>query len=398
MISLEQRCVRLLGNTQSRIKRYLYHSFPWDERLTCIKGLRGVGKSTMMLQYLKDRYDKNTDIALYATLDDLYFTQNNLIDLVDEFVARGGRHLFLDEVHKYPNWATELKNAYDYYPELKITFSASSLLEILNSRADLSRRALCYELKGLSFREFLALRHGQYFDAINIKDLLKNHVEIATEINKKTKPLRYFEEYLREGYFPFHEKDTEIYYKRLREIVNMTLDIELPQLRHIDLANLPKIKKLLFIISQSVPFTPNITSLSQKTDISRNSLTEYINALHDSRLITNIYKATHGIGILQKPDKIYLDNTNIQYAISHEHINIGHIRETFFLNQVSNHHNITYPQRGDFMVDEKWLFEVGGRNKTVQQIQHDKNGYLAMDQIDIGARNRIPLYLFGFLY
>jgi len=398
MVDLEQRCNRLLGNTQTRIKRYMYHSFPWNERLTCIKGLRGVGKSTMMLQYVKDRYDRNTDIALYATLDDLYFTQHNLMDVVDEFVARGGQHLFLDEVHKYPNWATELKNAYDYYPELKITFSASSLLEILNSRADLSRRALSYELRGLSFREFLAFRHNAYFEPVTLQDIIKNHVEIATEINKKTKVLRYFDEYLREGYFPFHEKDTEIYYKRLREVVNMTLDIELPQLRHIDLANLPKLKKLLYIISRSVPFTPNITSLSQKTDISRNSLLEYINALHDSRLITNIYRATHGIGIMQKPDKIYMDNTNIQHAISYDHIEIGHIRETFFLNQLAGMHAVTYPQRGDFMIDEKWLFEVGGRNKDAQQIKYDKNAFLAIDQIDIGARNRIPLYLFGFLY
>ena len=398
MIKLKRRHNTLIENTSLDIKRYLYHELPWDERLIGIKGLRGVGKTTLMLQYIKEKYNSDNTEALYVTLDDLYFTENTLIDLADEFVAKGGKHLFLDEVHKYPNWSTELKNIYDYHPNLKTIFTASSLLEILNSRADLSRRALSYHMHGLSFREFLQHRHGIKLEAYTLEEILKKHEKICLKLSKNVKPLKYFDEYLQNGYFPYFGGNTILYYKRLTEVMNMSIDIELPLLRNIETANLSKIKKLLYIISQSVPFKPNITSLSQKTDISRNSVLEYLNALNDSYIINSIYKSAHGISFLQKPDKIFLENTNLIYALSHDYINIGNIRETFFLNQLNSKYTITYPENGDFLVNGKWLFEVGGKTKTGKQIKGEKDAYIAADQIEIGAEKQIPLWLFGFLY
>ena len=351
----------------------------------------------MLLQYIKQEYGNSTQ-AMYISLDELYFTGNTLVDFAEEFISLGGKHLFIDEVHKYPNWSIELKNIYDTYPELKVVFTGSSLLEILNSRSDLSRRALVYSLNGLSFREYLLLSEKIELPQLRLNDILKNHETLAVEISKMVKPLAYFDQYLRIGYFPFYQGDETLYQKRIQEILNMIIEIELPTLRNTDYSIVSKIKQLLYIISQSVPFKPNVTKLSAKINTTRKTILEYINYLTDANVFNSLYKSTHGIGLLQKPEKIFLENTNFMFAVQNQEPNKGSLRETFFYNQLAQNHQLTYPVKGDFLVDENFTFEIGGRNKTGQQLKNIENAFVAADSIDIGVGNKIPLWMFGLLY
>lgn len=397
MKELINRHIALVGNVTTDFQREMISELPWGERLIGIKGARGVGKTYMLLQYIKQNYQFSED-ALYISLDDFYFFNHKLIDLVDEFVAKGGKHLFVDEVHKYPNWAIEIKMIYDYYPNLKVVFTGSSLLEILNSKADLSRRALAYNMQGFSFREFLIFKYKIEFDKIEFKDILSNHTELALEIGKVVKPLKFFSEYLESGYFPISQPDKALYYKRLMEVVAMILETELPSLRKVEISKIPKLKQLISIISESVPFKPNITSLASKINVSRNTLLEYIYAMVDANILVSLHKNSFGVSLLQKPEKLFLENTNFMYALSHSEPNIGSLRETFFLNQLKEKHKVSYPERGDFLVDEKYTFEVGGKNKTLEQIKDIENAFIAADNIEFGYGNVIPLWLFGFLY
>lgn len=393
---LRKRHNILINETNTFFTRYLYEKLTWAERLIGIKGSRGVGKTTMILQYIKKIYGTSKE-ALYITLDDLYFSDNKLIDLADEFVASGGVHLFIDEVHKYDNWAVEIKNIYDYHSKLKIVFTGSSLLEILNSRSDLSRRALIYKLQGLSFREFIHFKYNIITPSFSLNDILLNHESISLNFNT-IKPLKYFEEYLKIGYFPFFGKEKALYFQRLREVMNMILEIELPKLRNVEVSKISKVKQLLYIISESVPFKPNISSLSQKINISRNTLLEYIYHLNDANVINVLKKDNFGVSNLQKPEKIYLENTNYIFALSYGNENTGNIRETFFLNQVSQDNEIAYSEKSDFFVNNKYTFEVGGKNKQQKQIKNIENSFIVKDKIELGFENQIPLWLFGFLY
>ncbi len=397
MNQLRIRHNALIDNVNLDFQRSIMQDLPWGQRLIGIKGSRGVGKTTLLLQYIKTNYKLSTD-ALYVSLDDPYFYQHKLIDFADDFVSQGGKHLFLDEVHKYPDWAIEIKKIYDYHQHLKVVFTGSSLLEILNARADLSRRALVYTMHGLSFREFLQYRYNLDIQRLSLADVLSNHIKIALKIRKNFKPLMYFDEYLKTGYFPFQENNDVLYYKRLEEIIYMIIEIELPVLRKVDVSRIPKIKQLLFIISQSVPFKPNISALAKKINISRNSLLEYINGLSDAEILTRLLKDSFGISLLQKPEKIFLSNTNYMYAFMNTQPNIGNLRETFFLNQLTQNHSVTYPEKGDFLIDNKYLFEIGGKDKSNKQIQGIENAFIAADNIEFGYGNRIPLWLFGFLY
>ena len=306
--------------------------------------------------------------------------------------------MFLDEVHKYPQWAQELKNIYDNYLELKIVFTSSSLLEILNARADLSRRAVVYTLQGLSYREYLNLIAGKNFSAYALKDILANHIAIAQDINSDIRPLQYFDDYLQYGYYPFFKEGISLYQLRLEEVINLIIEVELPQLRKIDVAYINKIKQLLHIIAQSVPFMPNISKLSTRIGINRNTLVSYLYFLQEAHIIKNLYKDAKGITQLQKPNKIFLENTNLQYLFANDHTNQGHIRETFFVNQIAYKHLAEYTNHGDFVVDRTYTFEVGGPNKTNKQIASITNAFVAADNLEYGNSNNIPLWLFGFLY
>ena len=397
MDKLLKKHFNLITQTEFGFERYLLNLLPWGQRLLGIKGARGVGKTTMFLQYIKKNYGASSK-ALYVSLDDLYFSENKLSDLVESFVIKGGEHIFLDEVHKYPNWSLELKNIYDNYPKLKVTFTGSSLLEILNARADLSRRALVFELQGLSFREYLKFKHDIDLDPISLDDLLANHTQIALDIHSKFKPVSFFESYLQLGYYPFYQDNSVFYYKQLQEIINMILDIELPLLRKTETQLIFKVKQLLYIISQSVPFKPNVSALADKIKVTRKTVMETLIYLSEAGILNMIYKDKYGTSLLQKPEKIYLENTNFAYALSATEPNIGNIRETFFLNQLSQQHRVSYHERADFTVNEKYIFEIGGKNKNKAQIKGLENAFVVQDDIAFGVENTIPLWLFGMLY
>ncbi|MEI8136920.1 MAG: AAA family ATPase [Bacteroidota bacterium] len=394
---LYEKFHRKLEATSVAFTRSALNSIQWKARLIGIKGARGVGKTTLMLQYIKLHLPSD-ESTLYVSLDNIWFAQNSLSKLTDSFVKNGGKFLFLDEVHKYPNWSQELKNIYDDYPTLKIVFTGSSLLEILNARADLSRRAVIYSMQGLSYREFLNLKLNLNLPSFTLNELLENHLTIARALNKQIKPLQYFTEYLKSGYYPFFQEIPELYYQRLEEVVNLILEIELPLLRKVDVAYVPKLKQLLQIISESVPFIPNVSKLSERIGVNRNTFITYLYFLQEAHIIRNLYRDAKGITQLQKPDKIFLENTNFQYAFSPLNTNIGNLRETFFANQLSQLHLIEYTQHGDFSIDRKYTFEIGGKNKTTKQIKKIKNSYIVTDDLEYGNNNSIPLWLFGFLY
>lgn len=378
--------------------RSLESDINWNARLIGIKGARGVGKTTMLLQHIKLSLADELDKTLYVTLDSIWFSNHTLVDLADDFVKKGGEYLFLDEVHKYSNWSQELKNIYDDYPMLKVVFTGSSLLEILNARADLSRRAIIYTMQGLSFREYLSIETGQHFDRLSLDSILKNHLKESTLINAKVRPLQYFDAYLKRGYYPFYKEELDLYVLRLEEIINMMLEIELPLLRGLDLAYVHKVKQLLLIISESVPFVPNVSKLSDKIGIARSTLLLYFHYLAEIGLTINLFKESGGISKLQKPLKVYLENSNLMYALSPRAVNTGNIRETFFGNQLGYTHKIMYSDMGDFFVDEKYVFEIGGKDKSKKQIATIENSFIAADDIEYGFQNKIPLWLFGFLY
>lgn len=394
---LHEKFIRKIEQTQVKFTRSLIHTITWNARLIGLKGARGVGKTTLILQYIKQNLpiDQST---LYVSLDNIWFAENTLSNLTDQFVKRGGKFLFLDEVHKYPNWSQELKNIYDDYPELKVVFTSSSLLEILNARADLSRRAVVYTMQGLSYREYLNLTLGLSLPEMNLKQLLENHSAIAREVNKKMKPLEHFSTYLKSGYYPFFQEIPELYFNRLEEVINLILEIELPLLRKVEVAYVAKLKQLLQIISESVPFIPNVSKLSEHIGVNRNTFISYIYFLQEANITRNLYKDAKGITQMQKPDKIYLENTNLQYAFSPNHTNTRNLRETFFINQLGYKHTVEYSPESDFLIDHTFTFEVGGITKTNRQIKNTPNSFVVSDDLEYGTGNKIPLWLFGFLY
>ncbi|GHU62025.1 ATPase AAA [Bacteroidia bacterium] len=321
-----------------------------------------------------------------------------MVELADTFSKRGGKYLFLDEIHKYPNWSVELKNIYDDFPDLKVVFTGSSMLEILNSKADLSRRAVVYYMQGLSFRKYLNMNLKTDFEIINLTDLLQNQREFSSMILNKIKPLEHFPAYLKHGYYPFYTEAPMLYYHRIEETLNMVLEIELPLLRGVEVAYIKKLKQLLQIIAESVPFIPNVSKLSQRIGVERITFTNYLYHLSEAGLTKHLYKDADGVNKLQKPDKIYLENSNISYALVAANTDIGNIRETFFLNQLSFKNRVEYVNKGDFMVNDKFTFEVGGKSKNDEQIKNIKNSFVVADNIEYGFQNKIPLWLFGFLY
>lgn len=389
---------KLVKSTSDHFVRSLIDDINWNSRLIGIKGSRGVGKTTLLLQFIKKTFPEHSKKALYVSVDSLYFSGNSILDLADGFSKLGGEYLFLDEVHKYQNWSQELKNICDSFPELNVVFTGSSLLDILNSRADLSRRAVVYHLQGLSFKEYLEFTTKQHFELYSLDEILQNHEKIAFEITEKVKPLQFFGDYLKNGYYPFYFEQPDLYYLKIKEVINMILEIELPLLRSVDIGYVSRLKQLLFIIAQSVPFVPNASKLSEKIGIQRATLLTYFHYLDEVNLTKNIFKEGGGISKLQKPQKIYLENTNLMYAITIENVNQGNLRETFFANQVAYKHQLQYSEKADFLVDDKYTFEIGGVNKGKKQILNADNAFVVADNIEYGFENKIPLWLFGFMY
>ncbi len=392
----EKHRKKVAGTSLNFIRSTMDH-INWSQRLIGIKGARGVGKTTLLLQYIS-KYHADDPLVLYTSLDDIYYSGNRLSDVAGRFAREGGRILFLDEVHKYPDWSREIKNIYDDLPELNLVFTGSSLLEIINARADLSRRAVVYTMQGLSYREYLGLACGVYMPAFSLEDILMRTHDITRMINGIIKPLQFFSRYLAGGYYPFVIENEALYHIRVEEVVNMIIEMELPLLRGVDVAYTYRLKQLLLIIAQSAPFVPNVTKLSERIGINRNTLITYLTYLQEAGLTRNLYKDASGISILQKPAKIFLENSNLAVAITNNAPDTGNMRETFFANQAGFKNELTYPENGDFMVNGRYLFEVGGRKKGKHQIKEAMNGFVAADDIEYGFDNKIPLWLFGFLY
>lgn len=389
MRTLYQTYETLLQNTTTGFKRYLYNEIKWDNRMIGIIGARGVGKTTMVLQYIKENLDHKK--ALYVSADDMYFSENRLVDLADEFYKSAGEYLFIDEIHKYANWSRELKNIYDSFPSLQIVFTGSSVLDILKGSADLSRRAIVYKLYGLSFREFLQIFHNYQTEVYSLKQIINNEVKLKDIIH----PLPLFDDYLKRGYYPFGlENDMNI---RLGQIIVHTLETDIPQYANLNVGTSRKLKKLLSVIAESVPFKPNFSKISEMIGVSRNSLDDYFSYMDNAGLISQLRNETSGIRGLGKVDKIYLDNTNIIYNLAGEKSNASNIRETFFLNQMRVRNEVTSSKKADFSIDES-TFEIGGKNKQQKQIEKVRKSYVVKDNIEFGYQNVIPLWAFGFNY
>lgn len=385
----------LLSRVSVDFKRYLFSTIDWDAQLIAISGARGCGKTVMLLQYLRSINAKKN--ALYVSLDDIYFSENKLILFAEQFFKKGGEVLLLDEVHKYPNWSQEIKNIYDTLQDLQIVFTGSSALEIHKGAHDLSRRAIVYNLVGMSFREYLQLKHKIKLPAYELKDILLADNKINETIIKNIKPLQVFDEYLQKGYYPFFVNTKQNYLKQLLNTVNLVIESDLPSIYNIEFSSTLKIKKLLSIISRIVPYKPNIEELARQIGTTRDTLLKYLYYLEKAQIIKWLGRDAMGINYLNKPEKLYLNNTNINYALT-DLPNKGNIRETFFLNQISAKHFVSYSSQADFFVDGKYTFEIGGKNKSKKQILNLADSYIVADDIEYSFENKIPLWLFGFLY
>ena len=388
MDQLHYRFNKLLLETNTHYHRYMYNHIHWDSRMIGLTGPRGVGKTTLILQYIKENLSTND--SLYVTAEDFYFASHRLLELADNFVKYGGKHLFIDEIHRYPEWSKELKLIYDYHPELQVVFTGSSVLDIHKGVADLSRRAIMYNMQGLSFREYLLFFHDIKFPTYTLDDILKCKVEIPPLFH----PLQYFADYLRKGYYPFHLDNLGIY---LQQIVNITLESDIPQYAGMNVSTGRKLKQLLAIISQSVPFKPNISGIATALNVSRNSVADYCLYLEEAGLIAQLRDDTGGIRGLGKVNKIYLDNTNLIFTIAGEKAEIGNVRETFFLNQMRVNQDVIASSLSDFCINE-YTFEIGGRKKGNKQINGVPNAYLIKDDIEFAFGNTIPLWYFGLNY
>lgn len=389
MEKLYELFYRKLKNTPVEFLRYKYNQIKWESRAFGLVGPRGVGKSTMLLQYIKQNLD--TKDTLYVSADNLYFAEHKLVDLADSFVKMGGKHLFIDEIHKYEGWSRELKQIYDSYDDLQLVISGSSILDIYKGMADLSRRMPIYEMQGLSFREYLRLFHGIDVPVYSMEDIL-THKAVISGIEH---PLPLFHDYLKRGYYPFgRDAEFEI---ELMQVINQTMEIDIPMHIKANVSVGRKLKSLIMVVSKSVPFKPVMQKLADVTGISRNDIPDYLIYMERAGMISQLRNATGGLRGLGKVEKLYLDNTNLIYALAPEHADIGNVRETFFMNQTRVCNDVRSSDISDFEIDNK-VFEIGGRKKGQKQIENASDGYIVKDDIESGYANVIPLWAFGLNY
>lgn len=389
MEQLQSTFSKLLKETSTSFHRYMYDRINWDARMIGLMGPRGIGKTTLVLQHIKEQLPRKE--SLYVQAEDFYFASHRLIELADAFVKMGGKYLIIDEIHKYKDWSRELKLIYDYHSELHVVFTGSSVLDIAKGAYDLSRRALMYEMQGLSYREYLELFHGIHFPICTLQQLLQQEVEIPDGFL----PLQYFSDYLQRGYYPFTNDDIHQY---IQQVVNATIDTDIPQYADLSIATARKLKRLLAIIAQSTPFKPNMSQIGGQLEISRNNVADLCAYLEKAGLIGQLRTSTGGIQGLGKVDKVYLDNPNLIYTLGSQNVEIGTVRETFFFNQTHSLLPVTVSPISDFLIDGKYTFEVGGKKKKQRQLQDIADGYVVKDDIETGYGNIIPLWMFGMLY
>lgn len=379
-------------------KRYLYNTLDFENKMIGIFGARGVGKTTILFQYLSQLQSEKKK-ALYISMDYPFFTGVDLIEIVEQFIEEGGQYLLLDEIHRYADFSAYLKTLYDLF-DIHIIFTGSSATSILNAQSDLSRRVTLYKLHGFSFREYLELKFNTTLPALNIEDITSSHLSIVKSVLEsipKISILEEFQEYLKHGYYPFYFDKQNSYYENLLNTINLTIDIDLTSLGLIEQKYTYKLKRLLEVICESKPFEVNFTKISQVSEISRAKLYDYITYLNDGEMLLLVDENIKGIKKINKPAKIYLNNTNLLFAYC-ENAEKGTIRETFFANQTSLNHTLNIGKEGDFIINKQYIFEIGGKNKKFSQIKDLKQSYIVSDNIEIGSRNKIPLYLFGLLY
>ena len=391
MNALKNVFLKEIELVSTKYVRYLHDEIEWKSRLIAILGARGVGKSTLVLQHIKLYEDINS--TLYVSADNIYFSAHSLLELANEFYNLGGKALYIDEIHKYKNWSQEIKNIYDSFPDLKIVYTGSSILELEKGGADLSRRKLEYRLPGLSFREYLMISRDVNVKTHSLQEVLSHNVEFPYA---DYKPLALFKDYMKEGYYPFF-KDYG-YYMRLSSIVNQILENDIKDFAEMTVSTAHALKKLMYIIAQSVPFKPNYSKISNDIDVNRKLVSDLMIYLEKAQLINILRDNSFGISSLGKVDKIYLNNTNLSYALVGDMTDIGNARETVFLSLLKPIYDITSSPYSDFIVDKKYTFELGGKNKKQKQIKDIKDSYLVKDDIEHGSSNIVPLWTFGLLY
>ena len=398
MDTLFKKHRKWISQVSTNIIREAMNTIPWEKQLVAIRGSRGVGKTTLMRQYIKLNYGIQAGEALYCLMDSMYFTSHSLLDLAERFHLMGGKHLFLDEVHKYPSWSKEIKEIIDLYPEMIVTFSGSSLLQILNADADLSRRVRSQDLAGLSFREYLRFYHGMELPVFKLEEILSNPDAICTRVCEACHPQPLFESYLRAGYYPFYDGDVEDYYSRIENVVNFIIDQEMTEFCGVDPANTRKLKAMLMFLCDNVPYEVNIAKLASYLELNKATVLSYLSGMKKAELLHLLYSSNVSVTKMQKPDKIYVHNPNILYALGSRE-NIGTVRECFFVNQLSKGHTVEYGKTsGDFLIDGRITVEVGGKDKSFEQIAGIPDSYVFADEMEFPVGKKLPLWLAGFLY
>lgn len=399
MEALFEKQDALLRATGMNIVRSFMDDVNWDTPMLCIRGPRGVGKSTLLRQYVKMHYEPGSEEVLYCSMDWVYFSQHSMLEIAEKFYKRGGKLLIFDEVHKYAQWSSEVKEVAETYPNLQIVLSGSSLLRLLDGDADLSRRCRGYDMPGLSFREYLRFYKGIVLPASSLEDILEAPNKLAAKVNDVCRPLQHFHDYLKYGYYPFYLTNPIDYHVLIEQTVNYVIDVELPQLKNVNPSNCRKIKALLCVLSQQVPFDVDVSKLATMTELQRNTVLEYLNHMKSAKLLNLLFSDLLSVKKMQKPDKIYLENPNLLYALATAPVQIGTARECFAVNQLGYAHTVEYGKtQGDFKVDGKWTFEVGGEKKRFDQIADLPNSFVLADGIEMPHGKKLPLWMIGFLY
>ena len=403
MDTLFRKHDRLLANTSMDIVREQMNQIHWNAQIISIMGPKGVGKSTLLRQYVKRHYQIGDRRALYCSADSVDFSTRSLVELAEQFFINGGELLIVDEIHKYKpgtsDWSKEVKEIYELFPKLKLIVSGSSLLKLKEGDADLSRRAIKYTMPGLSFREALRFYHGLDFPKWTLEDILTHPFDLWKMVTSKCKPVVHFKEYLEKGYYPFLLEGEGEYFTRIEQVVNYIIETELPQICKVDVANIRKLQALVKLIAEEVPFELNANKIAGSMEIGRDTVVEYLKYLGDAKILNLLYSDKKKTGKLSKPDKVYLENPNLLYAIAPDKVEIGTARESFAINSLSESHLVEYGKaHGDFKIDSKYTFEIGGRSKDFSQIAGIPNSYVFADEWDMPNGAKLPLWMLGFLY
>ncbi len=388
---------QLIRATSFLFRRDFIDQIEWNERLIGLIGARGVGKTTLILQHLTENTESKEE-TLYITIDNLVMPIESLFTFAEEFYKSGGKRLYIDEIHKFPNWAIELKNIYDLIPGLKVVFSGSSILKILDDKTDLSRRAVIYSIPGLSFREFLQIKLSIELPVYNLEKILNSHESIASSLVRSFQPLALYNQYMKFGHYPYFLQSENTYGIKLNSTINYVLENEISTFLRADLRTIQKLKRLLFIIAASVPFQPNISKLAHALELNRTTLLSYLSLLDTADIIHSLFNSGSFYGKLSKPGKILLLHPNVAFCMNPQNINQGSLRESFIVNQLKYNHKVELSNVADFLIDEKITFEIGGKGKTRRQIKNVPESYIIADDLETGFKNKIPMWLFGFLY